>query len=142
MGTQENPTPGQDGVTAALVRRIEANEKRPPVMRQALVAILREREARGIATYGTSLQTFNGRSALVDALEESVDKSQYLLQELLEREALERQLALCHHVLLEVTRAGVVLDIPAVEELAEVAGAVLRDWVGPRPTGLLSETTG
>lgn len=73
--SQPMPTPGQEDVTAALIAHIE------------------RRREQGIRTYGTSLQTFNGRSALVDALEEVLDLAQYLMQEILERQAMEAELA-------------------------------------------------
>lgn len=43
---------------------------------------LRERKAMGIAKYGTALQPFNGRNALVDAYQESSDQTLYLRQAL------------------------------------------------------------
>lgn len=69
MTRQPLPTPGQQNVF------------------DALIAALRAREAQGIATYGRSLETFNGRDALRDAFEESCDQTLYLLQALLERDA-------------------------------------------------------
>lgn len=50
-----------------------------------LLARIEQRKRQGIATYGTTLHTFNGRSALTDAIEEGIDKVIYLEQELLER---------------------------------------------------------
>jgi hypothetical protein len=47
---------------------------------------LREREAKGLRTYGTRLQPFNGRDALQDALEEVLDAAMYLMQAIMERE--------------------------------------------------------
>ena len=40
--------------------------------------------SRGKLTYGTRLRTFNGRNALMDALEESIDQSFYIKQKLME----------------------------------------------------------
>ena len=59
-----------------------------PVARGAFLEMLLQREIRGIETYGTSLQTHNGRDAVRDAMEEAVDLWQYLVQIMLEREAL------------------------------------------------------
>lgn len=67
------PAPGRENVT------------------DALVAYLREREAKGLDTYGCRLQSFNGRDALTDALEEALDLVQYLFQAKLERAALEAE---------------------------------------------------
>lgn len=74
MTDQPLPTPGGVNVT--------------PVARGAFLQMLLDREVKGIATYGTTLQTHNGRDAVRDAMEEAVDLWQYLVQILLEREAL------------------------------------------------------
>jgi hypothetical protein len=52
-----------------------------------LIADLEARAAAGLATYGRPLQTFNGRNAAQDALEEALDLAQYLKQVVLEQEA-------------------------------------------------------
>lgn len=63
----------------------------PPVAngREAIVEMVkRDLDARkvvGIATYGTPLQAFNGRDALVDAYQEVLDLACYLRQEIEER---------------------------------------------------------
>ena len=58
-----------------------------PVARRIFFEMLDSRERKGIATYGTTLQTFNGRDAVQDALEEAADLWQYLTQIALERDA-------------------------------------------------------
>lgn len=55
---------------------------------EAIIAFLREREAKGIATYGRSLETFNGRDATRDLLEELIDALQYAMQWRMERSSL------------------------------------------------------
>jgi hypothetical protein len=53
---------------------------------QALVRVdLEERERLGIERYGTQLQPFNGRDALVDAYQEALDLVCYLRQVIAER---------------------------------------------------------
>lgn len=47
----------------------------------ALVPLLRERDARGQATYGCRLRAHNGRDALTDGLEELADSALYLRQD-------------------------------------------------------------
>lgn len=49
-----------------------------------LVALLRERDAKGRATYGTPLQPFNGRDAMQDTAEEGGDMTAYLMQAVME----------------------------------------------------------
>ena len=44
----------------------------------------------GIKKYGTPLMTFNGRNALVDALQESYDQSMYLKQALMEYDDIQK----------------------------------------------------
>jgi hypothetical protein len=73
--TQPLPTPGEGDIMLALETRV------------------RQRREKGIAMYGRSLQAFNGRRALVDALEEAVDLAAYLEQELHERAKLEARVA-------------------------------------------------
>ena len=51
-----------------------------------LIKYLLERNRKGIETYGTPLQTFNGRDSLKDALDEALDLCQYLIQSITERD--------------------------------------------------------
>lgn len=53
-----------------------------------VVADLQARAAVGLKTYGTPLQTHNGRDALRDAYEEALDLCMYLRQEMEQREDL------------------------------------------------------
>ena len=50
-----------------------------------VLADFRLREQQGIATYGTTLQTFNGRDALQDLYEELMDACLYIKQIIEER---------------------------------------------------------
>jgi hypothetical protein len=47
---------------------------------------IEQRRAKGIATYGKPLQTFNGRDPLRDRLDEQLDALAYTMQEIMERE--------------------------------------------------------
>ena len=58
-----------------------------------LVSLLRQREQRGIETYGETLRPFNGRDATQDAIEEALDLAQYLRQWQMERAALSERIA-------------------------------------------------
>lgn len=51
-----------------------------------VIAYIERRKAVGIERYGTVLQPHNGRDALIDAFEESIDLSQYLAQAIIERD--------------------------------------------------------
>lgn len=77
MTDQPMPTPGQQDVT--------------PIARRMFVGILDAQEQKGIATYGTTLQTFNGRDALLDAMQEAVDLFQYVVQARIEMAALKEE---------------------------------------------------
>ena len=50
-----------------------------------LIKLLESREEKGIATYGGTLKTHNGRSSPQDVLEELIDGAQYCLQWIIER---------------------------------------------------------
>lgn len=54
---------------------------------ETLIGLIRQREAKGIATYATSLTTWNGRDALRDALDEALDLAQYIMQAIMERDS-------------------------------------------------------
>ena len=70
--SQQMPKPGQNNVT--------------PVARDAFLRMLADREAEGIAKYGATLQTHNGRDPLLDAMEEIIDAWQYVVQASMERD--------------------------------------------------------
>jgi hypothetical protein len=61
-----------------------ANDK-PPVW-GLVVEDMRERDRTGRAKYGVPLQPHNGRDALVDAYQESLDLAVYLRQAIYERD--------------------------------------------------------
>lgn len=89
---------------AALVNRAQGEEivptkQRPGDQRLPLISdeediqsrVIRDIEKRrqvGIERYGTALQPFNGRSTLLDAYEESLDKTVYLKSLLVMRDAM------------------------------------------------------
>lgn len=79
MTDQPMPIPGKQNVT--------------PIARKMFVGILDAQEQKGIATYGTTLQTHNGRDALLDGMQEAVDLFQYLVQAKLERDELRIEVA-------------------------------------------------
>ncbi len=54
---------------------------------ELLIDFIRQRAELGLKTYKTYLQAHNGRDALVDALQESVDLNQYLMQMVVEAES-------------------------------------------------------
>jgi hypothetical protein len=58
-----------------------------PAIWDLVIADMRARDEAGRAKYGTPLQAHNGRDALVDAYQESLDQSVYLRQAIAERDA-------------------------------------------------------
>ncbi|PPS89536.1 hypothetical protein [Streptomyces sp. MH60] len=52
-----------------------------------LIDLIKERRDLGVQRYGRPLQTFNGRNAVRDALEEALDLSTYLMQVEMEKKA-------------------------------------------------------
>jgi len=51
-----------------------------------LITLIAERAEMGRQKHGTHLQANNGRNAMMDALQESIDLNQYLMQKLMETE--------------------------------------------------------
>lgn len=72
---------------------IKGRENVTPVARELFVKMIDDAEQRGIATYGTTLQTHNGRDVFQDQLEEIVDQWQYAVQSKMENADLRKQLA-------------------------------------------------
>ena len=71
------------------IMRFEQPAPKPndkPVVIDRVIEALKQREARGLQTYGTRLQPHNGRDALQDALEEVLDAAMYIQQAIMERE--------------------------------------------------------
>jgi uncharacterized protein YhaN len=64
-----------------------------PAIWPLVIADCQERHRLGVENYGTPLQPFNGREALVDAYQEQLDKLACLRQEIEERRALNARLA-------------------------------------------------
>lgn len=63
-----------------------------PAVWPAVIADMQARDQLGRERYGVPLQPGNGRNALLDAYEESLDKTAYLKSALIEREMLRRLL--------------------------------------------------
>lgn len=57
-----------------------------PVIQELVIEDMRRRLEHGVRTYGTGLQAFNGRDALVDAYQECMDLLMYLRQMIAERD--------------------------------------------------------
>lgn len=87
---QPQPTPGVDSVT--------------PVAHEEFNHMLNAAQARGIKTYGITLQTWNGRDVTRDLKEELVDAFQYACQAEMEREDMQGVLTELSDNLQEVTR--------------------------------------
>lgn len=58
-----------------------------PSAHDLLIAEVGRRKAFGLAKYGTTLQAFNGRDPLKDALDEAIDLCVYLVTAIEERDA-------------------------------------------------------
>jgi hypothetical protein len=57
-----------------------------PCIQDQVIADIEARKQVGYQRYGTLLQPFNGRDALMDAYQEALDLAQYLKQALVERD--------------------------------------------------------
>jgi hypothetical protein len=114
-----------------------------PAIQDLVIADMQERKRLGIERYGTPLQTHNGRDALVDAYQESLDQTQYLRQEIEERRdhraegaAAEREkiVGFLHHH----AEPDVVANAEISYELRRLARAIERGehhdtWPAPPP---------
>ncbi len=71
----------------------QADRHEPPpkkgkaIVYRQVIRDIRARALMGNRKYGTYLETFNGRSALMDAYQESLDLAVYLRQRIMEDEA-------------------------------------------------------
>lgn len=74
-------------VTKRLKKQPSPQKSAHPSVYRTVEKLLKDREKQGIKTYGMSLQPFNGRDALQDALEEAMDLVVYLTQVKIERDA-------------------------------------------------------
>lgn len=79
---------GQRAVGAEVVDQPPPVPNEHPAVWDLVVADMHERARVGRERYGTPLQPFNGRDALVDAYQESLDQSVYLRQAVEERRKL------------------------------------------------------
>ena len=75
----------------------QKNQHRP--VYESLIEAIQERACFGLDKYGTHLQPFNGRNALNDALQESLDMNFYLMQKVVElEEQLESVKKICREI--------------------------------------------
>ena len=110
LASQPLPVPGREPVTAYLLAHA-ARVAAPPL----LLELLEERERQGLAAYGVTLETHNGRDVRCDALQEAVDLLKYLTQWMLERRDGGRPIAAQTRAMAEVYT----LVIDLATELAE-----------------------
>jgi hypothetical protein len=103
---QPAPVTGKEDVTPGLIAYVREYTKPGPITHR-FIAELEKRNQIGIETYGTPLQTFNGRHALQDALEEALDACQYLWQDAREKNkrwsaALDTAIQLALYILMDM----------------------------------------
>ncbi len=89
----EGCTLGNDHLGCCIVPLSDKEQPMPtvndgPCIQDLVMADIETRKKIGIERYGTVLQPFNGRDALRDAYEESLDQTIYLKQVLVERDTL------------------------------------------------------
>lgn len=85
--SQALPTEGQQFVAVEVMRLVETEGMvgDRSKLAQKINTDIQNRIEIGIKRYGHPLQTFNGRNALLDAYEESLDLTNYLCQRTLEQ---------------------------------------------------------
>lgn len=127
------PTTEITSAAADALRRISVTiEDQPPPVpsdRPAVwglvIADMGERDQVGRQRYGTPLQPHNGRDALVDAYQESLDQVVYLRQEIEERRDLRGELAEVRGVLERLRRA--LLTPAEVEVLRDALSVAVNE---------------
>jgi hypothetical protein len=67
-------------------RKPKRADRRKPAVWNLVVADMAARDFEGRRKYGTPLQPYNGRDALVDAYQEALDLAVYLRQAIFERD--------------------------------------------------------
>lgn len=77
-------TVGQKDVTTLVCSDVLLRYPEASLYAQMVVRDLIDRNEIGVRTYGTPLQTHNGRDAILDAYQEGLDMSKYLRQALAE----------------------------------------------------------
>lgn len=100
---------------------------------------MQERNQVGIQRYGTPLQPFNGRDALVDAYQEALDLAVYLRQAIVERTALddleqEHRMMRARNERLEAELAALIEQPPQRKPTPLPPGSCASEW-GGRATG-------
>jgi hypothetical protein len=90
LGDEPLPKPGQVDVI--------------PKAQEWFLHVSHLQEQKGRQKYGTTLQTFNGRDATVDAMQDLVDVAHYLTQEQIEKHELAYQLSAALGRIEELTR--------------------------------------
>lgn len=93
LPAQPRPVVGKESVTRQVMARVATEPGLSEDARGTIGRMLVERESRGIAKYGRTLETWNGRDAAVDTIEEFLDAGQYGTQLALELADLRRQAA-------------------------------------------------
>jgi len=92
FGSPDPLCEARDHVKLPLADRVAVHEPMPvknagPCVQDLVIRDIEARKAVGFERYGTLLQPFNGRDALMDAYQEALDLCQYLRQALEERDA-------------------------------------------------------
>lgn len=110
-----------------------------PAVWDLVIADMRDRDTIGRGRYGTPLQTHNGRDALVDAYQETLDQVVYLRQEIEERADFRAELAAARE---EARRArAVLLSEAEADHLREVLAVAEIEWPCRREADLNAEET-
>jgi len=106
-----------------------------PEVTDRLVAYLRSRTRYGDDKYGTPLLPFDGRHTLKDALEEATDLSQYLMKEVMEREAVANLLGDAIDLLENMGHEGEILGrlYDTEEKLRQDIKRIEPEEVSPAP---------
>lgn len=98
-----------------------------PVARAEFLRLLEVQEAKGVETYGVTLQAGNGRDALQDAAEELVDAFKYFMQARMENATLRAELDLSRSVYQSALEASELQIARLLEQDADLVAARERE---------------
>lgn len=92
---EQDRTPGDDEIRE-IIKSIAQSQPRSHGkgvrVDEYLIKLIKQRTELGVEKYGEPLTTENGRNPMLDALQESIDLNQYLMQIILEEGELTRRL--------------------------------------------------
>lgn len=103
-----------------------------PATWDLVITDMHQRNADGVAKYGTPLQPGNGRRSLVDAYQEGLDQVVYLRNEIEERKAVDQRIAFLENALAKAQGILMCEKLPEAELLATLIFIITKRHIDAR----------